>query len=50
MASIKDKKQKQTGGGDFYRTARKRISPTFAAHVDHAVKSGQLLYKNAYKL
>jgi Zn-dependent peptidase ImmA (M78 family) len=50
MASIKNKKQNQPGGGDFYRTARKRISPTFAAHVDHAVKSGQLLYRNAYKL
>lgn len=48
--SVKNKKQTQSGGGDFYRTARKRISPTFAAHIEHALQSGQLLYRNAYKL
>lgn len=44
------RKEKQSGGGDFYATAKKRLSITFAAHVNQAVKSGQLLYRDAYKL
>ncbi|GAB3010865.1 ImmA/IrrE family metallo-endopeptidase [uncultured Cyclobacterium sp.] len=44
------KKQNQGTGGDFYATARKRISLTFASHVNNAVKTGQLLYRDAYKL
>lgn len=44
------KKENQTGGGDFYATTRKRLSMTFAAHVNNAVKSGKLLYREAYKL
>lgn len=44
------KKQNQGDGGDFYATARKRISVTFASHVNNAVKTGQLLYRDAYKL
>ena len=44
------KKQNQGSGGDFYTTARKRLSITFASHVNNAVKSGQLLYRDAYKL
>lgn len=44
------KKQKQSSGGDFYATARKRLSVTFASHVNNAVKTGQLLYRDAYKL
>jgi len=50
---IKDfaqKKGSQSGGGDFYRTAKKRVSLTYSAHINHAVKSGQLLYRDAYKL
>lgn len=50
---IKDfiqKKGSQSGGGDFYRTAKKRVSLTYAAHINQAVKSGQLLYRDAYKL
>jgi Zn-dependent peptidase ImmA (M78 family) len=47
---LKDKKEIQAGGGDFYRTAKKRVSLTYAAHVNQAVKSGQLLYRDAYKL
>ncbi len=50
IETIKDKKQNQSGGGDFYKTARKRVSPSFAAHIEHALESGQLLYRNAYKL
>jgi len=44
------KKENQGSGGDFYATARKRISRTFATHINNAVKSGQLLYRDAYKL
>ncbi len=37
-------------GGEFYRSAIKRISRTFAIHVNNAVKSNRLLYRDAYKL
>lgn len=43
-------KKGKSKGGDFYATARKRVSVTFAAHIENAVKSGQLLYRDAYKL
>ncbi len=44
------KKESQIPGGDFYATTRKRLSITFAAHINNAVKSGKLLYRDAYKL
>lgn len=44
------RKENQSGGGDFYATTRKRLSMTFAAHVNDAVKAGKLLYREAYKL
>lgn len=44
------KKESQTSGGDFFATAKKRLSITFAAHVNQAVKSGQILYRDACKL
>jgi Zn-dependent peptidase ImmA (M78 family) len=44
------KRKKVSSGGDFYATTRKRISPTFAAHIDNGVRSGRLLYRDAYKL
>jgi Zn-dependent peptidase ImmA (M78 family) len=44
------KKDNQSSGGDFWATTKKRLSVTFAAHVDNAVKSGNLLYRDAYKL
>lgn len=44
------KKENQSSGGDFYATTRKRLSMTFAGHINNAVKSGQLLYRDAYKL
>lgn len=44
------KKENQSSGGDFYATTRKRLSMTFAAHVNNAVKSGKLLYRDAYRL
>jgi Zn-dependent peptidase ImmA (M78 family) len=50
IQELKNKTEKQPGGGDFYRTAKKRVSLSYAAHVNQAVKSGQLLYRDAYKL
>lgn len=44
------KKENQSSGGDFYATTRKRLSMTFAGHVNNAVKAGKLLYRDAYKL
>lgn len=44
------KKEKQAGGGDFYAAARKRLNMTFASHVNRAVKTGKLLYRDAYRL
>jgi Zn-dependent peptidase ImmA (M78 family) len=44
------KKELQSSGGDFYATTKKRLSLTFASHINNAVKSGNLLYRDAYKL
>lgn len=44
------KKENQGSGGNFYATTKKRISVTFASHVNQAVKTGDLLYRDAYKL
>ena len=44
------KKQNHGSGGDFYATVRRRLSPTFASHIHNAVKTGKLLYRDAYKL
>ncbi len=44
------KRENQGSGGDFWATARKRVSRTFATHVKNAVNSGQLLYRDASKL
>ncbi len=44
------KKKENKSGGDFYATTRKRLSMTFAAHINNAVKAGKLLYRDAYKL
>ncbi|MDP2237058.1 MAG: ImmA/IrrE family metallo-endopeptidase [Bacteroidales bacterium] len=44
------KKEQQSSGGDFYATTKKRLSLTFASHINNAVKSGNLLYRDAYKL
>lgn len=40
----------QSSGGDFYATTRKRLGMRFAAHIHSAVKSGSLLYRDAYRL
>ena len=46
----KNKEDKKTSGGDFYATAKKRISLRFAGFVNTAVKENSLLYRDAYKL
>jgi Zn-dependent peptidase ImmA (M78 family) len=44
------KKENIHAGGDFYATTKKRISIAFANHVNQAIQSGKLLYRDAYKL
>lgn len=50
MCEIKERKDRQSSGGDFYATTKKRISLRFAAFVNNAVKENKLLYRDAYKL
>lgn len=42
--------ESQSGGGDFMKTARKRLSPTFMRHVDRAVRENRLSHLDAYRL
>ncbi len=50
MEEFRQKKERMGSGGDFYSTAKKRISLVFAAHISNAVKTNQLLYRDAYRL
>lgn len=50
MEDFKFKKDNQGSGGNFYATARKRVSLRFASFVNNAVKDNRLLYRDAYKL
>lgn len=50
MAEYNFKKENRNSGGDFYATAKKRISLRFAAFVNNAVSENRLLYRDAYKL
>ncbi len=50
MGDFKFKKDNQGSGGNFYATARKRVSLRFASFVNNAVKENRLLYRDAYKL
>lgn len=50
ISEIKEIKDAQGSGGDFYRTARKRVSLRFATFVNNAVKQNKLLYRDAYRL
>lgn len=43
-------KENQASGGNFYATARKRVSLRFANYVNNAVKENNLLYRDAYRL
>ena len=47
---INKKKENQGSGGNFYATARKRISLRFASYINNAVKENKLLYRDAYRL
>lgn len=44
------KENAKTSGGDFYATAKKRISLRFVGYVNNAVKENTLLFRDAYKL
>lgn len=44
------KKDNQKSGGNFYATAKKRISLRFAGFVNNAVNENNLLYRDAYRL
>ena len=50
MNGFKQKKENQGPGGDFYATARKRVSVSFATYVNQAVNQNKLLYRDAYKI
>lgn len=50
MAEFKNKKENKSSGGNFYATAKKRISLRFASYVNTAVNENNLLYRDAYKL
>jgi Zn-dependent peptidase ImmA (M78 family) len=50
MADFKAKKEQQGSGGNYYATAKKRISLRFASFINSAVRNNKLLYRDAYKL
>ena len=50
MEGWRRSEEARTSGGNFYATTRKRLSMRFAAHVHNALKTGQLLHRDAYKL
>ncbi|MDP5106604.1 MAG: ImmA/IrrE family metallo-endopeptidase [Polaribacter sp.] len=50
ISEFKRKKENQGSGGNFYATAKKRISLRFASYVNNAVNENTLLYRDAYKL
>ena len=51
IQSVKLKKEtSKSSGGNFYATAKKRISLRFAAYVNNAVNQNVLLYRDAFKL
>jgi len=44
------KKEEKDGGGDFYKTQRKRLSVRFLSFVNQAVRENKLLIRDAYKI
>jgi len=50
ISELQNKKDNQSSGGNFYATAKKRISLRFASYVNSAVKENNLLYRDAYRL
>ncbi len=47
---INNLKLNRGSGGNFYATAKKRVSLMFASFVNNAVKEQKILYRDAYKL
>ena len=47
---INNLKQNRGSGGNFYATAKKRVSLMFASFVNNAVREQKILYRDAYKL
>ena len=50
ISEFKKKRENQSSGGNFYATAKKRISLRFVSYVNNAVNENNLLYRDAYKL
>ncbi|MCF8308669.1 MAG: ImmA/IrrE family metallo-endopeptidase [Bacteroidales bacterium] len=50
LEEVRNKKNRQEPGGDFYKTAKKRLSRSFLTHVDRAVRENYLLVRDAYHL
>lgn len=50
LSGLKQRKETKSGGGNFYATAKKRISLRFAGFVNNAVQENNLLYRDAYRL
>lgn len=44
------KESNKSSGGDFFATARKRVSPRFAGFVNRALKQRQITHLDAYRL
>ncbi|MGK9367323.1 ImmA/IrrE family metallo-endopeptidase [Melioribacter sp. Ez-97] len=45
-----DRSEEKEGGGDFYKTQRKRLSTRFLSYVNQAVTTNKLLLREAYQL
>lgn len=50
IVDFKERNLNRGSGGNFYATAKKRISLRFAGLINNAVNEQQLLYRDAYKL
>lgn len=42
--------KKKSSKGDFYRTLDKRLGTVFSTHIGNAIRSGQILFNEAYRL
>jgi len=50
ITEFKERNTNRGSGGNFYATAKKRISLRFAGLINNAVNEQKLLYRDAYKL
>lgn len=50
ISQINNLKLNKGSGGNFYATAKKRVSLMFASFVNNAVREQKILYRDAYKL